>query len=254
MTVAVDGALRFARYAFPPNSLGYCGPVDARALLEYAAADTIDGGLVELTQRFSGAWPYLEVIAGSVGRDPLDRAVVEAYWIGNSLLDVVHRPSFAASVEERFRARTGPAWDFLAPVVPSGGLPHHSFHVFCVYPWVGLLRGGRIDEPLHVLDRCRIRWADVLAIDGDSAIVEFLPLSWDGSKLGYGPPQTEAVRTHLDGASLVGSLSPGDVVACHWDWVCERLTRRDLANLQRHTARTVQLVNGSARPAPAALA
>ena len=30
------GATRFARYAFPPNELGHCGPDDASVLLHHA--------------------------------------------------------------------------------------------------------------------------------------------------------------------------------------------------------------------------
>ena len=32
------GAAMFARYAYPPNELGYCGPGDGRDLLEYVSA------------------------------------------------------------------------------------------------------------------------------------------------------------------------------------------------------------------------
>jgi hypothetical protein len=54
----------------------------------------------------------------------------------------------------------------LAAPVPACALPHHSFHVFGVYPWLGLLREGRSVEPLRVLDRCRIRWGQVVQIQG----------------------------------------------------------------------------------------
>ncbi|MEO6208381.1 MAG: DUF6390 family protein, partial [Candidatus Limnocylindrales bacterium] len=76
----IAGASLFARYAYPPNELGYCGPQDSRAVLEYGAAGVVDRGLVELAKGFAGAWPYLETIAGMAGiPDPLDRRVVEAY-------------------------------------------------------------------------------------------------------------------------------------------------------------------------------
>ena len=78
----------FVRYAYPPNALGYCGPADFAAFREYAAAGVVDPGLVQLAQAFAGAWPYLELIAHGCGiGDPLDRRVVEAYWVGNGLLD-----------------------------------------------------------------------------------------------------------------------------------------------------------------------
>jgi hypothetical protein len=83
----LGGPLRFARYAFMPNRLGYCGGDDNRALYDYVVASTADRGLAELLGRFSGAMPYLRLIARTTGiGDPFDPRVVEAYWIGNDLL------------------------------------------------------------------------------------------------------------------------------------------------------------------------
>ena len=84
------GPLLFARYAYPPNALGLCGADGPRDLLEYGDAHASDAGLAEAARTFEGAWPYLELIAGANGiRDPLDPRVVEAYWVGNELLDNV---------------------------------------------------------------------------------------------------------------------------------------------------------------------
>ena len=38
----IPGPLLFARYAYPPNERGYCGPADSRALLEYGAAGVVN--------------------------------------------------------------------------------------------------------------------------------------------------------------------------------------------------------------------
>ena len=74
---SINGAQLFARYAYPPNVLGYCGPADHLSLFEYGTSGVTDAGLVELAKAFAGAWPYLELIAGSTGiKDPLDRRVV----------------------------------------------------------------------------------------------------------------------------------------------------------------------------------
>jgi hypothetical protein len=56
----LPGPILFGRYAFGPNRLGYCGPDDSTALLEYAAAGIDDGGLRALARGFEGAYPYLE--------------------------------------------------------------------------------------------------------------------------------------------------------------------------------------------------
>jgi len=55
-----------------------------------------DRGLVAIAQRFLGAWPYLSLIAAANARDPLDADVVEAYWVGNRLLDNVPGSLLAA--------------------------------------------------------------------------------------------------------------------------------------------------------------
>lgn len=251
----VQGAVLFARYAYPPNALGYCGPEDSAALFGYGSAGTVDRGLAELARGFAGAWPYLEFIAAQSGiGDPLDRRVVEAYWLGNELLGAVQLRAFGESLLERFRRPAGHAWGFLAEAIPEGAVPHHSFHVFGVYPWVGLLRGDHGDTPLRILDRCRIRWGQVVAVEGDHVMVLSRPLTWDGREIGVGEPAAETVRRAISGAGLAGDLRAGDWVSLHWDWVCDKLTRRQLANLRRFTRRQLEITNHRvAHPGPAAV-
>lgn len=252
-TPAVSGAVLFARYAYPPNALGYCGPDAADELLERADARAGDEGLRRLARGFEGAWPYLELIAAANGLgDPLDRRVVEAYWVGNALLDAVPVSLMARSLEERFRGRVGTAWEHLVAAAP-GAQPHHSFHVFGVYPWLGLLRGGRVDEPLHVLDRCRIRAGRVVSLHGDRAVVRSRPLEWDGHALREGAAREETVLIRSHGHALAGPLAPGDLCTLHWDWVCERVDSRRLSELRSRSARQLAVVNALPFPAPAAV-
>lgn len=249
-----DGALRFARYAYPPNELGYCGPDATAQLLEQVAAGAADEDLRRLLRGFEGAWPYLELIAAANGiGDPLDDRVVEAYWIGNGLLDRVGPRLMGDSLEIRFRGRAGRSWSDLVAPVPEGAVPHHSFHVFGVYPWLGLLREGRLDEPLRVLDRCRIRWGQVCTVDGFQAVVRSRPLVWDGRRLALGEPATELVRVSLAHRGLARGLHPGSWCSLHWDWVCEELDARSLALLRHYTTTQLAIVNGTRAPAPAAV-
>jgi hypothetical protein len=244
MTARVDGPRLFAQFAYPPNALGYCGPDDARALLEHTASGEDGPGLRRLARGFEGAWPYLELIAGENGRpDPLDPDVVEAYWIGNHLLDRVRPLAMCRSLEDRFAFRTGRDFERLVAAGPVGAVPHHAFHVFGVYPWVGLLRSGRVDEPLQVLDRCRIRWGQVVETDGDWAVVRSRPLGWDGHRLVLGPPRAEQVRAGAGGLGLAGGLAADDWCALHWDWVCAVLSPARLAALAHHTTRQMDVVN-----------
>jgi hypothetical protein len=246
-----SGALLFARFAHPPNLLGYCGPTDHLAFFEQATEGVVDRGLGELTQAFDGAWPYLELIASANGiRDPLDRAVVHAYWIGNPLLERVDMAALGGSIEERFRRRVGRGWDHLSTAMLAGAVPHHSFHVLLVSPWIGLMRAGHADHPLHVMDRCRIRWGRVIEVVGDVASVAVSTLRWDGRELAIGSTATELATVKTDGRGFLPDLHPGDHVSLHWNWVCDRLSPRDVRSLDRYTTRHLSLGNQGTGAAP----
>jgi uncharacterized protein DUF6390 len=253
---AVSGPVLFVRYAFPPNSHGYCGPSDNTGFFEYGVTGVVDPGLRLMAQAFAGAWPYLELIAGSAGvPDPLDHRVVEAYWVGNDLLDRLPAFDIGNSMEERFRHRAGPHFGHLADGVVAGGVPHHSFHVFCVYPWTGLLGDDRrAEQALTVLDRCRIRWGQVVSVLGDQVIVDSRPLSWDGRRLELGEPARETAVRAVHGVGMLDDLVPGDWVSLHWEWVCDRLTDASLRALRHYTRRHLDIVNGRVeRSGPAAV-
>jgi hypothetical protein len=246
------GALRFARYAYPPNELGYCGPDASAQLLEQVATGAADHDLRRLLRGFEGAWPYLELIAAANGiGDPLDSRVVEAYWVGNPLLDRVGPRLMGDSLEDRFRGRAGRTWSDLMAPVPLGAVPHHSFHVFGIYPWLGLLREGRLDEPLRVLDRCRIRWGQVCSVSGGEAVVRSRLLVWDGRRLALGDAVEERVMVSLDDRGLARGLRPGAWCSLHWDWVCEALDVRSLARLRHYSLQQLAVVNRVRIPAPA---
>jgi hypothetical protein len=239
----IAGPLLFARYAFPPNERGLCGPADSAALRGYALATQpapgeADPDLTWLAGQFAGAWPYLQLIAAANGlADPLDTRVVEAYWVGNSLLDNVRVADYGAFLDERFRRQAGRGWQSIAASIPAGAVPHHSFHVFCVYPWTGLLRAGQAEPSLQVLDNCRISWGRVLT--ADPLVVSRRPLTWDGRELALGPPAPCQAT-----AGLVTGLCPGDWVSLHWNCACDRLSVAQVQVLRRYSARHLHLTSG----------
>ncbi len=249
------GPVLFARYAFPPNHHGYCGPTDTVAFFQQGVVGKDDRGLRAMAKEFAGAWPYLELIAHGTGlADPLDRRVVEAYWVGSPRLDQIGVPAIGNSMEERFRFKSGPLFSSLAEGVLAGGVPHHSFAVFCIYPWVGLLGDDRrAAQALTVLDRCRIRWGRVLGLHGDQVVVESAPLTWDGRRLDYGPPQVETAVRSIDGVGLASELVVGDWVSLHWEWVCDRLSDQQRHLLRYYTDRHLAIVNESEASGPATM-
>ena len=164
-----SGPVLFARYAFGPNRLGLCGPEDWRSLLELGVAGAaeagsraleIDRGLRDLAARFEGAYPYLQLIAAAHGiADPMDRRVVDAYWIGNQLSDRVDPGLLRRSMSDQFEAQLpADAWRWLAGKPEAGAHPTHAFHVLDVFPRVGLMRNGAVADVVGLIDSCRIRW------------------------------------------------------------------------------------------------
>ena len=251
-TPEVTGPVLFARYAFPPNHHGYCGPADTAGFLQLGLAGD-DCGLRAMAREFAGAWPYLELIAHGTGLDdPLDHRVVEAYWVGSPRLDRIGVRTIGNSMDDRFRWRSGPRFGSLVEGVLAGGVPHHSFAVFCIYPWVGLLGDDRrAKQALTVLDRCRIRWGRVLAVAGDQVSVEYRPLTWDGRQLGYGSPEVEIAVRAVDGVGLTSAPAVGDFVALHWEWLCDRISERQVRLLKAYTDRHMAIANTARQPAAA---
>ena len=239
------GPIRFARYAYGPNRLGYCGPDAADELLGEAAEGGDLRRIRELARGFEGAWPYLELIAHANGiADPLDGRVVEAYWLGGELLEGVPARAFGTSVAARFRPRVRQsAWRWLATKAPDGAHPVHAFHVLDVFPVVGLLRGGPTADVLRTIDSCRIRWGTVRDRVGSNLLVDAVPLEWADGKLRLGAPRPETVRTWQDGLGFVETAEAGDIIAIHWDWACERLDERQAGILKAWTARELRIAN-----------
>jgi hypothetical protein len=239
------GQRLFARYAYAPNHLGYCGPADAAALFELAATGRTQADVAAIAGRFSGAWPYLVVFAELAGiPDPLDERVVRAYWTGGPLLDGVDRSAFGQKLIERIAAAgAGRYWAHLTMDLLPEAAPTHAFHVFGVYPWSRLLTAGTPDPALHVLDGCRISWGHVVSADDGRAVVRARHLTWDGRALGLGAERAEVVRLTEGGRGFVADLRPGEWLALHWGWVCDRLTDDELGQLQRSTGWQLAVTN-----------
>jgi hypothetical protein len=222
-----------------PNRLTYCGGDDNRALFDYCLANVTDGGLVQLLRRFTGAMPYLQLIARCNGlRDPLALRVVEAYWLGNELLEGVEARALYDSLRERFgRQMKAGELELVLGKAPAGAHPHHSFHVLEVCP-----RNGW-PQALSFMDNCRISWGRVVSVDGATLAAEVRPLTIAAHNLALGPAEVRPVNRQLDGRGFVDSVRPGDWVSIHWGWACQCLTPRQVADLERWTEYHLRLAN-----------
>ncbi|MBA2776731.1 MAG: hypothetical protein H0U31_08385, partial [Chloroflexia bacterium] len=178
--VTIDGTSRFIRYAFMPNKLHYCGGDNNTAIFDYGLEGLREPPLEAMLRKFTGAMPYLSLIARSNGiADPFDERVVEAYWIGNDLLAGVEVRSLHDALAVRFSKQLqGKTREWLLAKAPAGARPHHNFHVFDVHS-----RVGELEHSLETMDQCRISWGKVLKDDGSELVVERQPLALVEGKL-----------------------------------------------------------------------
>jgi Family of unknown function (DUF6390) len=237
-----SGAEMFARYAYAPNQLGYCGPPDAAGLL----AGTRDD-IEKAAKQFTGAWPYLQVLSRMTGvADPLDHRLVESYWLGGGVGAEVNPRAFTDELLAVIGPQAGHYWSHLTTDLADEAAPNHCFHVFGVYPWSRLLGKGMDKHPLAVLDSCRITWGTVISADDVSAVVSCQRLVWDGAALSLSAALTR--RVELDRATAVAS---GNLLAVHWGRVCGRLSAEQVEALADSTHRQLHATNRRlARQAP----
>ncbi|MCV7104101.1 hypothetical protein H7I01_27980 [Mycobacterium palustre] len=233
----------FARYAYAPNALGYCGPP--------LGATLRDGSVDEVRRaaaRFSGAWPYLQVLSRLTGiPDPLDHRLVESYWHGGGIGADLDPAEFFGALLGIIGPRAGRYWSHLTPELAREAAANHCFHVFGVYPWtrfLGLRKSPGMDEhSLAVLDNCRITWATVVSRTGDGVEVSCRRLVWDGRELALSGPSVRPLEVWADGYSAVPDVAVGDDVAVHWGRLCGRLTRGQVGALAESTDRQLRVTN-----------
>ncbi|OHA00673.1 MAG: hypothetical protein A3H71_03490 [Candidatus Sungbacteria bacterium RIFCSPLOWO2_02_FULL_48_13b] len=240
----MDGVLKCSRYAFGPNRLHYCGPDANREIFSYIQENQNDAGLEILMKQFRTMYPYLRRIATSNGiQDPFDIRVVEAYWIGNQLLENISRNELYRHLVDDHGLKKKldiKSFTHLTDLIGKGALPHHSFHVFAVWKRTGH------EEKAHTLesmDSCRISWGLVTSTDGPFVTVQRKPLTLQNSKLALGELVSERFTRTLDARDDIESLTTGKIVTIHWGVLCETISKRQATMLQRYTLESIALAN-----------
>ncbi len=235
-----DGLLLFARYAFMPNRLGFCGGTHEHGLFEACAEAQSSPDLRDWAKQFEGAYPYLQLIASANHLpDPLDYRVVEAYWLGNDLLGGVRLAPLYDSLRERFAPRLqAKTLDLVLGKVPVGAEPFHAFHVLDV-----CRRTGALADNLETLDNCRISWGQVQCIEPGYLQAAVQPIVFEAGRLALGRPVSRRIVRQFQQRGFVDDARVGDWISIHWGWACDRLSERQLQQLRRHTLRHLRLAN-----------
>ena len=249
MFLSMDGVFRCSRYAFGPNRLHYCGPDANKTMKGYLDAGESDPGLSAILQKFQNLYPYLLHIAeGNDIRDPFDDKVVEAYWIGNRLLDAFSSKRYFGLLDAlEVRKKTGrERFERIGSKVVHGGFPHHSFHVLNVWHETDhelLKEGGRA-----AVAECVVSWGKVLAVSGPFIDVMTEPLLCDERGVfSIGSPVSRRLVRDLSADIDIDLLAPGAWVSIHWGVPCETLSERAAARLRPYTLKSIAFANAYGR-------
>ncbi|HSE34788.1 MAG TPA: DUF6390 family protein [Candidatus Paceibacterota bacterium] len=239
----IDSLVRCSRYAFGPNRLHYCGPERNAEMKGYIDDSASDAGLGEILGKFETMYPYLCHIAeANKISDPLDARVVEAYWVGNALLDRVAKRDFFRHLVDglRLKDKLGKSFVLVEDKLAKGAVPHHSFHVFDIWKRTGHIER---EHTVESMDECRVAWGTVVSAAGPFVTVSTERLFYANGKLALGPAEPRSLVRRLESEYDIEQLKAGDLVTIHWGVICEVITARQLAYLKKYTLRHLALAN-----------
>lgn len=240
----MEGVLRCSRYSFGPNRLHYCGPdanAEIRGFIEDGKSDI---GLELLLRQFKTLYPYLKYIAEENGiKDPFDKRVVEAYWLGNGLLEKIQKRKLHDFLIDNLRVKdrfNNKEFAWLREKIDMGALPHHSFHVLNIWQ-----QKGHSDalENLIRMDECRISSGLVVSADGSKIVVKTEPLIYVGGKFALGEPILKTLIRRLESEYDIEQIKPGQIVSIHWSVPCEIITKKQEAILRKFTLKSIDFAN-----------
>jgi len=225
-----------ARYSFMPNKLKYCGPEDTdKILFDYVIGKADKRVVKQILDQFDSIKHYLSLIARYNDKDVFDKEVIEAYWLGNKLLEKVPSEEIKNLILNEF-TKTGMAREIaigLANKVPKDALPHHSFHVLHIH------EATKKTGALTNIDKCRISWGKVRHIGKDKLIVAYRPIEVkDRIKLG-GAREIEVDYNK----EFLPNLNEGDFVSMHWGLAIQLLDERQVENMEKYTEKNIDAMN-----------
>lgn len=240
----MEGLITCARYAFMPNHLGYCGPDENRNLLGYVTHNESDLGLKEILTDFQTLKPYLSFIArANKIPDAFNDQVVEAYWIGNHLLEKVSIKDYYRYLNEEFtlpKKLDRKSLHYVYGKLPLGAKPHHSFHVLNIFRRTGHLS---IEHTIETMDDCCISWGKVIKKLPEKLIVQYYPLVLEEGKLAKGVAIQKEIIKEVKGESLAPDIQKNDLVTFHWGAFCDKIDPIQARSLDFYTKQAIDLAN-----------
>lgn len=256
------GLLLCARYSAAPNFFGYCGPDENRSLLQHLEEEKADREIQSILSEFESLYLNLNLIARENKiKNPFAAKVVEAYWIGNPLLNNIKNMDYVSLLKEKFVLEKKIGNEAFARLkykfLNNKLLPHHSFHVFNIFKRTANITST---HTLQTMDDCRISFGRIISlglnqisnlknqrlkskIKNELILVSAKPLIKVNNQLQFGRPTVKQLRIDYKGRKFIADLMIGDWVSFHWGFICDLLTAKQVKNLEFYTEKAIDFYN-----------
>jgi hypothetical protein len=236
----VERGIRLAAiYGIAPAQMKLCGRghKEAPQILENFLANKGGTDMArarEVLENFEAAYQYYQLIAKANGvADPFDERVVEAYWIGNDLLAKVKPEDIKKMILDKFvgaKLMTREDAESRVAKLPAGIVAHHNFHV---------LKLGAASEEARkfprLFDFCSVNAGVVESLGDGKVRIKYRPIIVKDKKIEFAE---RAVEKQISwDKNIAPEIKKGDVVAFHWNRVCQKLTAEQAQNLREYTER-----------------
>lgn len=234
----MDGLRLGIGFSYKPNELRFCGPKSANAnFLHYLERTDNAAAVAEDIRRFEGLYTYLAAIAAKSGKLYTDYDVLEAYWIGNRLLDDFTAADMIGILKNLVkRGLPAKVAENRIAHVPAQAIPHHNFNV--CYVGVGQITGA-VPTTIANMNDCMTIPATVQKVVGSQLAISRKFLEYSGGMLHLGKEKA-AVVDYLP--QLLGKVKVGDVVAVHWGFAPAILTRQQQKNMEHYTKKVLTAI------------
>ncbi|MCX6763793.1 MAG: DUF6390 family protein [Candidatus Moranbacteria bacterium] len=234
----MSGVKLAIRYGYVPCKLGLCGPKDKerkKIINRFLNGEKkLKGRIKKILKEFKGAYPYYQLIARSNKiTDSLNQKVVEAYWLGNPLLDKVKVSDFKKMMAKEFLP-LGKVPEARIKKLPKKAISLHNFHVLAI----GSVT-GRFQETKKGLDFCRISWGKINNIFPNKIEVIRQPLQFS-KKIILGKAEKKIISWNRN---ILPEIKKGDWVSIHWNTAIEILNKEKLKNIIKYNQKTLVAIN-----------
>ncbi len=235
-------ALQLAsRFSLPPNSLGYCGHNTAPEKFNSCVINGNCAGVEEELEKFIVLHPYLKTIAELTGKSKFDHEVIEAYTIGNSLLDKIPENGYAKLLDN-FLEQGVPDFfvEQLRTEIPKKFIPTHLFQVL----HVGVGRAsGSVPFNLDSANNCMVRWGNITKVNNSELTVVLNTLEGNLEKKSLKIINKHETLNFNEG--FTPKLKVGSTIAVHWNQVIKSLTEKEVEKIDYWTNKVLLIVSNN---------